>query len=322
MNAALPDGPVEVGAPPPDRDDVEEVMRLTFERVARNVDRLIERLRDLGHRFECEAGRFDDPLPPQGPVDPGWHEKVESALRAHLKCLPALRDAPLQVPLALVRFSQIVGRVDLRQRWNEPMPPETLKAMQDKNDAAPGIASGAPPPDLELMASAREALADWLDAIPADADTASAAEAEDGRPHPNGDDAVVSRLGDWDPLMVEPEWVLDEIADPDADLSPAPDGGLGFACAVAPSFETKADVSGLDGWSLYLPSARIDPMLYVEGASLTFTDYLRRTLFRGGVFGVPRLVAPYQGPLREVQPGIRLPNHPVFASLAADLEPF
>ncbi len=41
----------------PTPDEVEEVMRMTFERVARNVDRVIERLREVGYRFESEAGR-------------------------------------------------------------------------------------------------------------------------------------------------------------------------------------------------------------------------------------------------------------------------
>jgi hypothetical protein len=66
---------------------------------------------------------------------------------------------------------------------------------------------------------------------------------------------------------------------------------------------------------------------------MPFTTYLRRVFRRGGFFGVPRpffrapkgwgyLDRADWPPVREVEAGIFLPDHPVFEALAKDMDAF
>ncbi len=263
----------ELGYHRPTLDDVEDVMRKTFERVARNVDTLVNRLSDLGYLFECEVGRYGNTSPPRSPALE-FAEKAQAATINRFADLEQTGTGPF--PLALMVFSEIVGNVDLCQRF-------------------PGTQT-----------------------IPAT-------------------DPVVSRLGDWDPLQVNFEYLAYCVFEDEANLSPLPDGGLALNAEIAASFEHKADISGAWNPSIRLPSYRADPMVFAEGIAMPFTTYLRRVFARGGFFGTPRpffraaefnqktggYLAESKWPvIKEVEPGIWLPDHPVLADLARDLEPF
>lgn len=255
---------------PPGPAEIEDIMRQTFERVARNTDRVIERLRGIGYRFECEA---QSPLEaPRRPADSAVSDAA-IAVEDRFGDLPAFQpDAAFSTatpfPTALLWFGQIVGSVDLRQEF-------AAAAF----GAAP--ASGGNPGDP-------------------------------GQP----------RLGDWDPLQVHFDYLAYDVSDPARALTPLDDGGLALVAEFAPGFEHKANVSGAIDMHLRLPANRIDPIVFGEGIALPFTTYLRRVFSRGGFFGIPRKVRDDQRLDREVEPGIFLPDHPVFASLSRDLEPF
>ena len=116
-----------------------------------------------------------------------------------------------------------------------------------------------------------------------------------------------------------------QVTDEDAEMHPTIDGGLAWRIQFAPSFEQKAHVSGAVNPTFMLPTQRFDPIVFAEGIRLPFTTYLRRIFQRGGFFGVPRMEADRgHGWLgtREVEQGIFLPDHPIFATLAKDLETF
>ncbi|MHA3980032.1 hypothetical protein ACW9UR_20340 [Halovulum sp. GXIMD14794] len=294
----------------PSSDEVEALMHETFGRVARNIDLLIERLRDTGYRFECESGRVGPAVPPRRPVADLREADVAAALRRRFAALPGLEAEHLALPGALTWFARIVGTVDLRQRF----PPRGRLDLPDELDLL------GEDEDDDLLESL-----DFLDALDDesrdDSRLRDLAE-EDRAPHPHADDPVLSRLGDWDPLVVEPEMLLADILDPDADWQLVPGGGVGLAPEFAPSFEHKADVSGAVNYHIYLPTGRFDPIVHAERVNLSFLTYLRTTLSRGGFFGVPRPLRKAEVAAQEVSPGIWLPEHPVFASLAADMEPF
>ena len=86
-------------------------------------------------------------------------------------------------------------------------------------------------------------------------------------------------------------------------------GGLAIPVVFAPSFEHKANVSGAINPCFKLPAATFDPVVHAEGIALPFTTYLRRVFRRGGFSGC-RVGQAGRGPLREVEPGIFLPDHP------------
>jgi len=95
-----------------DRADAAAVVAETFTRVARNVDRVVERLRDTGYRFECEAGRVAAPVPPRRPAD---QRPLAAWLEAKFGDHPMYDPALPPLPPALAGFAQHVGSVDLRQ---------------------------------------------------------------------------------------------------------------------------------------------------------------------------------------------------------------
>lgn len=245
----------------PDDDDVEDVMRQTFDRVARNVDRLVERLRDLGYRFQCE----EQGLAPRRPADDDV-ERLGTSLSLRFTDHWTFGEWPdARLPRGLRLFGEVVGSVDLMQATD-----------------------------------------------PADADA------------PANDDPVIEMLGDWDPLVAGFSYAAEELEDADAPLSPLPGGGVGAIAEIAPGFEHKANVSGGMNVEINLPGGPPDPIVHAEGIALPLSTWLRRHMAHGGFFGVPRVVRAQLSDLslREVEPGIWLPEHPIFARLAADLEPF
>ncbi|MCP3971095.1 MAG: hypothetical protein GY717_12410 [Rhodobacteraceae bacterium] len=335
--------------PDPSETKVEDIMRQTFERVARNVDRLTGRLRDYGYRFESEAGRLRDPRPPRTPCG----KELETAIaetEERFGDLPAFDHLPGPFPPALIFFGQIVGNVDLSQRYPyefsanetetivreqlEKLSPEELQkftfsdpeASQLVNDFLPVLQKALR--DLEEARSPEELAA---------ARKSEAARLIDGLPHLHDDDPVLSRLGNWDPLEVEFTYLAYMIGEEESELSPVETGGLALAAEFAASFEHKANISGAYNPAIHLPAARYDPIVHAEGIRLPFTTYLRRSFARGGFFGTPRTYFRATGfdlnsgshlpreswpPIKEVEPGIWIPEHPVLADLVRNLEPF
>ncbi|WP_412555079.1 hypothetical protein [Shimia sp. MIT1388] len=256
----------------PSQEETHEVITLTFERVARNVDRLVTRLRDIGYQFACEA-EAKSPHPPRRPA-------LAAAKLARANSLERFDDLEVTgsgpFPIALSLFAELVGSVDLRQHVTD----------------------------------------DQLD---------------------EPSDPILKTLGDWDPLEVDFDFLQYEIGEEEAELHPLPEGGLALQPAFAGSFEHKANISGAWNPNLRLPSYRVDPMVFAEGIALPFTTYLRKTFARGGFFGTPRpffrarsfgdrsayYLSENKWPkLKEVEPGIFLPEHTSFAKLAQDLEAF
>ena len=326
----------------PTVDEVEAILRLTFERVARNVDRLIERLAATGYRFECRAGRHGPAVEPRRSAT-AEVARIASALDERFGDLrafapqhdqPAPETGPEWTPVpvgpsprALAAFGALVGSVDLRQRYPrsqwDPVIADRQAAPGSDGPDVPGASSGSTGAVHDVLRTLLDVTEAFRDPV-ADRRRAEA-EAEDARPHPHADDPVLSRLGDWDPLVVDLSDVALQVTPEDeADLWPMPDGGLALAAEFAPSFEHKADVSGGSGPSFRLPFHGIDPIVHAEGTALPFTTYLRRCFARGGFFGVPRpvRVGSEDLKLREVEPGFVLPDHPIFATLAEGLEPF
>ena len=105
-------------------------MRETFARVARNTDRVIERLRDIGYRFECEVGRYQEAVPPRSPASDV--AELSALIEAQYGALASYSHLPGPFPIALLWFERIVGRVDLTQRETDHVWPEdVLAAMED-----------------------------------------------------------------------------------------------------------------------------------------------------------------------------------------------
>jgi len=237
-------------------NDIDAVMHETFTRVARNVDLLIKRLRELGYQFECELPEYGEAAPPRRPCSSEVFETIDT-LRARYKEMSAFQHGSDPFPRAIVRFSEIVGSVDLRQAWN-------------------------------------------------------------------GDDRIdpiLSALGDFDPLVVDPEYFAND-AEEDRDIWPTPIGGMGLIAEFAPSFEHKANVSGAENPHFFLPTDRHDPIVMAENIQLTFTGYLRKMFARGGFYGVSRKTRSSDLPLREVETGMYLLDHPAIAELATEMELF
>lgn len=236
--------------------DVEDVMRQTFGRFARNVDRTIERLHDLRYSFACEI----EGHAPRRPVDKAMVE-LAASLSLRFGDDPPFDYRPYALmPRSFCLFGEMVGSVDLMQAYERP----------------------------------------------------------------TGDGPVISNLGDWDPLVVSFEYPAMELADMDLPLPPLPGGGVGAIAEIATGLEHKADVSGAMNVEIHLPGGPPDPIVHAEGIALPFTTWLRRHMARGGFFGVRHVVrsAWKDMPLREVEPGFQLPDHPIFQKLAAELEPF
>jgi len=294
--------------------EVEEIMRDTFGRVARNTDLLIARLRDTGYRFECEAGRRSDPVPPRSPgAEDGRTAQVLA--EALFDGFPALDATPGPFPPALAWFAELVGNVDLRQRY--PYRPPSVAGL----DARAGL-SEEQSEELDIIAQAmRDAMPKPNpDELFLDRQVAQ----EDALPHPHADDPVLSRLGDWDPLVVDFGIIAYDLGDEEAEMAPLPGGGVGHWVEFAENYATKADVSGGRNPSFIFPGGRHDPIVHADGIELPFTTWLRHTFARGGFFGVPAVLRPAYGDMAliEVEPGIYLPDHPAFADLAQGLEPF
>jgi len=247
--------------PPQTDDDVEEVMCETFERIARNVDRIIERLRDRGYQFESEKGRYGPSESPRAACETKVFEGFDR-LRREFEEVRVYNGSSDLFPQSFEWFARIVGAVDLRQA-----------STNSDDNVEPG-------------------------------------------------NQMTVQLGDWDPLVVDPRYALDDVEESDFALLLVPDGGIGFAFEFAPSFEHKADVSGSLNPHFFLPTDRKDPVVIAEGIHLTFTEYLRRIFDRGGFFGVPRVIQTASTKLNEVEPTIFLPNDPIFDRLANELEQF
>lgn len=305
----------------PSEADVEDVMRQTFERVARNVDRLIERLPELGYRFESEAGRYAVPLPPRRPC--GDHcVKAKASVEDRLDD-PVFDDA---WPLALSVFGDVVGIVDLRQRYpaTEFTEKETRQLISDTQKELPDSALEGWPEGNQLTGFAESLSAVIEENRNPERDAQrDRAEAQDRAPHPFADDPVISRLGDWYPLEVSLDYLAYELTEDEQDVTPLKDGGIALVGEFAASFEHKANFSGAENPWFAFPSNRVDPIVHAEGIRVPFSTYLRRMFARGGFYGTPRPLTRDQDiNLLEVEPGIWLPDHPVFTDLAAMMEPF
>ncbi|PTX55785.1 hypothetical protein C8N43_0431 [Litoreibacter ponti] len=282
----------------PDAADAEAVMRETFARVARNTDTVITRLRDTGYRFECEAGRYSDAVPPHRQISVHLG-RIEETLEDRFGDLPAFAGRSDFLPRALDLFARVVGIIDLRQRHPGKPPQAGITARTPVQRALENALSGLGGTDARRRV----------------------VETEDRRPHLS-DDPVIARLGDWNPLVINLEYLSDIGAEMEAELVPHPMGGLGLMAEIAPSFEHKANVSGTTGAHLFLPSQRVSPMIFEHGPPASFIDYLRTAFAHGGFLGVPAPVRPSHAELTQIAPQVLLPDHPVFVSLAKDLEPF
>lgn len=305
-------------SPAPSADEIEDVMRQTFERVAHNTDLVIGRLRDTGYRFECESGRHTDAKPPRTPCQKN-HIIAQAAIEGRFGDMPVFQDNIGPFPMALTCFADIVGNVDLRQRY----PVDKNMSFEDIIAQLPND----PPIDLtDDMAKQMEFLAEILEKPlpddPAEKTRLLVIQQEDAIAHPQADDPVVSRLGDWDPFEFDMDYLLYEISEEEAEMLPKEDGGLALIAEFAASFEHKANVSGASNPAFHFPSNRYDPIVHAEGIKLPFTTYLRRIFSRGGFYGIPRKIRENQVLDHEVEQGIFLPNHPIFKSLAQDLIAF
>lgn len=306
-----------------DREDAEDVLRQTFERVAHNSDLLIQRLRETGYRFECESGRYGPPVSPrQSAVD--QVALCKASLEADFGDLYVFDKDLSPFPLALERFGQIVGTLDLVQRF-PPSPPIDLGALKKKpRPEGFELPSGFSSEEWLSIANSLSAAAETY--APEKTEQQVQLEQElddqDRKPHPHASDPVLSRLGDWDPLTVSFEYLSMILTDEEAEPQILSSGGLAYVGGIAASFEHKANISGAEDVSFDFPSTSLDPLITSEGIKMPFTTYLRRAFARGGFFGVPRPVHNELGSIREVEQGIFLPDHPVFASLKRDFMPF
>jgi len=306
----------------PDSEDIADVMRETFGRVARNTDRLVERLRDLGYRFESEAGRYGAPAPPRRPAKNFDLAKIELSFADRFEGLHYEAPEILSVPSAIVWFTKIVGHVDLRQRY-----PCDERVEEFDPTIFEGVSANITPEmrkRLEAFAAVTETIVN-TPKYPATLEYEARlrkVKAEDCVARTMTDDPVIVRLGDWDPLVFDADYLAAALTEPEAEMSLTPDGGLGLMAEVAPSFEHKANVSGAINYHFYFPTDRVDPILFAEGIRVSFVTYLRRVFARGGFFGVPVPVRETNSRLLTIEPGFQLPDHPIFAKLAADLEVF
>ncbi len=326
----------------PSAEEADDILRMTFERVARNADRLVERLRETGYRFECETGRNLPPKPPRRPATEQIRD-IAASLDGMFDDLPAFTPqhsqiapeppaswAPIPVgpmPRALLRFGEIVGSLDLKQRYPFQAALDVATVQNWPED--PGSYT-----DDRLSPEAWVAVGKWLRRLaerraaerdPVEERRQAEISRGDAEPHPHAGDPVLSRLRDWDPLVVDIDWLHDQTAtEEEAQMVPLSEGGLAILAEFAPSFEFKSNTSGAWNPNLALPFNGIDPVVRAEGIRMPFTTYLRRCFARGGFFGVPRPVrSPIENvALREVEPGIFLPDHPIFQTLAEGLEPF
>ncbi|MEM9343360.1 MAG: hypothetical protein AAGA87_09955 [Pseudomonadota bacterium] len=315
----------------PTLDEIEDVMRQTFERVALNTDRLIERLRDTGYRFECEAGRRrSEPMPPRSPCGQDCSD-LKSALEERFGDIPWFQYEPDSVhepthpfPMALELFGEIVGTVDLSQR-HEYLPSfdESIADFERLIETDPEFADlmnkPVPPGIADFVERMQEGLDDnGLSTNARD----EAVRLLDSIPHPHADDPVLSRLGDWDPLQVVFDYAAFQIRNEDLEMYPVPGGGIALHGEIAQGWAHKANISGASNVDVRFPSVERDPIVYAEGIRLPFSFYLRRMFARGGFYGTPSDHRRDELSLREVEPGIFLPDHPIFETLARDLEPF
>ena len=304
-----------------DREDSDAVMRETFARVARNTDRIIERLRDTGYRFECEVGRYEPAVPPRRSAD---LTALDMYLEENFGHLDIHGDGLPPLPPALRAFGEQVGSVSLKQR--EPYQPSALlpdgslnpEVFEDVNVSRP-MAPG--------ISAQLNAFRDLLETVtppipPTEIERRNAIARADREPHPHADDPILSRLGDWDPLEVDVAWLTFTLTDPEAQPTPMPGGGLIWRGEFAASFEHKAGVSGGENPWIAFPQFGLDPLIRAEGHAWTFTEYLRHAFRHGGFLGVPRAVRADQTPDHEVAPGLFLPVHPIFGTLSTGLEPF
>lgn len=302
----------ETTTPAIDLEDAEDVMRQTFERVARNTDRLIERLRDTGYRFECEASRFGPSHPPRRPANLDAANKwLEAQFGAH----PIHGRALCQMPLALQRCADIAGSIDLTQEY--PDQPD-LYGSDDMPDLSDTLGLFI---DDDSLAEMDRILGDTRAPKPFE-NTAHQPQSayEDQTRHPSENDPVLARLGDWDPLQIDFAYLESDLTDPDSEQEI--DNEMVWNAEFAASFEHKADVSGAINPWLAFPQTALDPIVNAEGHALTFTNYLRHAFRNGGFLGIPRRVHAGQQLENEIAPGLYLPKHEIFQKLADGLEPF
>ncbi|WP_298256001.1 hypothetical protein [uncultured Litoreibacter sp.] len=295
-----------------DAADIEAVMRETYGRVARNTDTVIERLRDTGYRFETESGRYGEAQPPRRQISTHLGN-AEAALEDRFGDLSTFVGGPRFLPLAFHYFALVVGVIDLRQRYPASEPKDELAEIRGRTvtpaeralmKAIQGALEGVQSKESELRQERR-----------------ARAEAEDRRPHPS-QDAVIARLGDWNPLVVDLNGLDDLSQEFEVEMVSLPSGGIGLQLDLAPSFEQKANVSGGIGAHVFLPNTRMDPMVFEDSRALPFIDYLRAAFTHGGFLGVPHPVRPNQHPLRSIDHDLRLPAHPIFTELTKGLETF
>ncbi|MEP3345947.1 MAG: hypothetical protein ABJN34_01775 [Litoreibacter sp.] len=299
-----------------DAADIEAVMRETYGRVSRNVDIIIERLRETGYRFESESGRHGEGLAPHRKISVHLGN-AEDVLEERFGDLPALTYASTFLPTALHFFALVVGVIDLRQRY--PFKEQSNeRSAQSKAPASAG--------ERALLEAMENALGGFQQR---QADERAILESEDKRPHPSND-PVVARLGDWNPLVVDLENLKDLAEEREAEIVPLPMGGIGLELDIAPSFESKSNVpvgdgdgdGDGDGARLFLPNLRQDPMIFEAGRNLPFIDYLRAAVLSGGFIGVSYPIHPTSLDLRDAKSGLLLPEHPIFATLQDGLEAF
>ncbi len=220
-----------------DRTDAEAVVVETFARVARNADRIIERLRETGYRFECESGRYGTAYAPLRPADLSEVTVfLDDTFGDHV-----LYDTDLSpLPPALRGFAALVGSLDLRQR--HPFSPDPLLPDGSLNpeafpDGLPnGLGSSWTDETREMMKGFSDSFATLIPQ-PSTEEIARRKEIakQDRLPHPQADDRVLSRLGDWDPLQVDFDVFTQTLTDPEA--GPFIENGLVWSAEIAASFE-------------------------------------------------------------------------------------
>ncbi len=299
-----------------DREDAEAVLTETFARVVRNTDRLTQRLRDTGYRFESESGRHAPPRPPRRAADLSATQLFLDQTFGDHSTFD--KDTPT-LPPALRAFADIVGSVDLRQR--HPYAPDPMLPDASLNpEAFPDVPEAGPTGgDSALLEHLRDLLPE-PEPLSAQERVRRAEIARlDQEPHPSAD-PVIARHGDWDPLEIDFDFLQFSLTDDEAE--PVIDNGMIWPAEIAASFEHKAVVSGATNPWIAFPQAALDPIVQAEGHYVTFTNYLRRAFRNGGFFGIPRIAREGQKLQRETTPGLFLPDHPIFASLAKDMEPF
>ena len=97
-------------------EEIDEVMRETFQRVSRNIDRLIGRLRELNYRFESETSEYSEPEPPRRRYGPEVFEAIGSISKT-FEVMRAFKNGQRSFPRSIELFAEIVGAVDLTQAW-------------------------------------------------------------------------------------------------------------------------------------------------------------------------------------------------------------